>query len=632
LIIMRIVLSALLIVLWVASGHAAERITSFESRIRIETDGSLLVTEAITVIAEGRDIRRGIYRDFPTDYRTDDGETVRVGFDVEGVTRDGKTESWHTERLDNGVRVYMGRPDRFVRKGEHRYVLTYRTTGQIGYFEGEDELYWNVIGNGWIFPIAKVRAIVELPQGADPIDVAFYTGPKGAEGQDASVYRNGPGNLVFETTRTLAPREGLTVAVSWPSGFVEKPSAGDHFLTALGGAGLVMRGVVGLFVVLGVSLAVWHHVGRDPDEGAIYPRYTPPPGFSPAAARFVHRMGFDRKGFAAALVSLAVKGAIRIEEEGGAFTLIKVGEGEKLSPGEAALMRVLFPVGDQSIVMEQKNHRTFKRAIKALEARLAMDYEKVYFLRNRLWLIPGVSASLLAVGWIALSLPDPGQVLFMTLWIAAWMAGGYGLLVRLGGTWAAVRSGHAMTSLKALGGMVVMLPFTAGILMALYQFKNIVPVPVMVIVAALFGTNVLFYELMKRPTRLGERVRNALEGFRLYLSVAEKDRLDRAHEPEQTPELFEKYLPYAMALDVETAWGAKFKGVLERASREAGYHPAWYVGTRGFRTDFSGFGASLSGALAGAIASSSTAPGSSRGSGGGGFSGGGGGGGGGGGW
>ena len=629
---MRLFLSVLLIFLPGLCGHAAERITSFESRISIETDGSLVVTEAITVIAEGRDIRRGIYRDFPTDYRTGDGDTVRVGFEVLKVTRDGKAEPYHTERLDNGVRVYMGRRDRFVAKGEHHYVLTYRTTGQVGYFKGEDELYWNVTGNGWIFPMDRVRAIVELPPGAEPIDVAYYTGPEGAQGQDASVYRNGPGDLVFETSRTLGPREGLTVAVSWPSGFVEKPSAGDRFLSALGGSGLILRGVIGFILVLGVSLVVWHRVGRDPDEGSVYPRYSPPPGFSPAAARFVHRMGFDRKGFAAALVSLAVKGAIRIEEEGGVFTLVKVGEGEKLSSGEKALMRVLFPAGDQSIVMEQKNHRTLKRAIKALEGRLSMDYEKVYFLRNRLWMIPGVAASLLAVGWIALSLPDPQAALFMTLWIVGWIAGGYGLLVRLGGTWAAARSGHPLTRLKALAGCAVLLPFTAGIFMALYQMKEAMPVPIMVIIAALFGVNVLFYELMKRPTRLGERVRNALEGFRLYLSVAEKDRLNRAHEAEQTPELFEKYLPYAMALNVETEWGAKFKNVLEQASHEANYHPAWYVGTRGFRTDFSGFGPSLSGALAGAVAASSTAPGSSRGSGGGGSAGGGGGGGGGGGW
>lgn len=629
---MRLALFALLVIFGAGGLEAAERITDFESRIEVEADGDLLVTEAITVTAEHRDIRRGIYRDFPTDYTTPEGRNVRVGFDVVRVTRNGESEPHHTERLANGVRIYMGQRNRYVPKGRQRYELTYRTSGQLGHFEGADELYWNVTGNAWKFPIDKARALVLLPEGADPIDLAYYTGPEGGQAKDATVYRAGSGHLMFETTRGLAPHEGLTIAVSWPAGFVARPTALDGWLGLLGGSDALVRGILGLALVLAVSFFVWHRVGRDPDGGAMYPRYTPPPGFSPAAARFVHRMGFDRKGFAAALVSLAVKGAIRIEEEGGKFTLVRVGEGEKLSPGEAAMLRVLLPTGTQSVVMEQDNHKIFRRAIKALEERLGTDYEKIYFLRNRLWLIPGVAASLLSAVWVALALPAPESALFMTLWIAGWIAGGYGLVARLGGTWAAARSGHPLTLLKALVGSAVLLPFTVGIVLALYQMRDAVPIPIMVIVAALFAVNVLFYELMKRPTRLGQKVRSAIEGFRHYLSVAEQDRLDRAHEPEQTPELFEKYLPYAMALGVETEWGNKFKSVLERASLEDTYHPRWYVGTRGLGTDFSRFGASLSGGLAGAVAASATAPGSSRGSGGGGFSGGGGGGGGGGGW
>jgi uncharacterized membrane protein len=124
-----------------------------------------------------------------------------------------------------------------------------------------------------------------------------------------------------------------------------------------------------------------------------------------------------------------------------------------------------------------------------------------------------------------------------------------------------------------------------------------------------------------------------IEGFKLYLSIAEKERFAMLNPPDKTPELFEKYLPYALALDVENQWNEQFAGVLVKATAEDGrYHPAWYQGRHSMSNDITGFATTLSSSFTSAISSSSTAPGSSSGSGGGGSSGGGGGGGGGGGW
>jgi uncharacterized membrane protein len=144
--------------------------------------------------------------------------------------------------------------------------------------------------------------------------------------------------------------------------------------------------------------------------------------------------------------------------------------------------------------------------------------------------------------------------------------------------------------------------------------------------------NALFHHLLKAPTLSGRRLMDEIEGFRLYLSVAEQERLNILNPPEKTPELFEKYLPYALALDVEHEWSEQFASVLAAVASDGGYRPSWYTG-RSWRTrDMSGFASSLGKSFTGAISSASTAPGSSSGSGGGGSSGGGGGGGGGGGW
>ena len=125
--------------------HADERILSYDSTITVNRDGTLEVSEAISVRAEGKNIRRGIYRDFPTTYPRAGGGKVVVGFDFQSATRDGKKEPWHTENLSNGVRVYLGSASRTVPRGEHTYVLVYRTDRQMGYFADHDELYLSLI-------------------------------------------------------------------------------------------------------------------------------------------------------------------------------------------------------------------------------------------------------------------------------------------------------------------------------------------------------------------------------------------------------------------------------------------------------------------------------------------------------
>ncbi len=154
-----------------------------------------------------------------------------------------------------------------------------------------------------------------------------------------------------------------------------------------------------------------------------------------------------------------------------------------------------------------------------------------------------------------------------------------------------------------------------------------------VILLIFIFVNWLFYELMKAPTRLGRKLLDEVEGFREYLVVAETDELRFKNPPEKTPQLFERYLPYALALDVEDVWGEKFSEIIERARRDGSYRqPNWYRGTRWQSHSAGAFGSSLGSSLSSTVSSSSTAPGSSSGSGGGGSSGGGGGGGGGGGW
>jgi len=604
--------------LWSLAAPAAERIVSFDADITVHGDATMTVVETITVVAEGKDIKRGIYRDFPTDYRDAYGNRYNVAFDVMSVRRNGYSESWFTEKLGNGVRLYIGERDRFVERGEHSYEITYRTNRQLGYFNRYDELYWNVTGNGWGFPIRSVTARVQLPSGINAADMSVeaYTGYFGAKGEDYYAEVTGDSSAYWETTRQLNSKEGLTIVVTWPKGMVYEPSAAERFgLLLRDNAGLLIA-VCGLALMLSWLLWAWHTFGRDPDEGPVFPHYEPPERLSPGACRYVMNMAHDNQCVTAAVLSLAVKGYITIHQgaeeaikaAGGATTiadavgelspmqrkllgpLISMAQGRidaaykdtyvlkkneltgddaQLGPGEKALLKKLFADGDY-LLLTNKNHKGVAAAIKAHKKSLKRFYQAGHFLTNTGMLLPAIviaivtGAMLIAVGQISLSV-------------------------------------------VAVVGLA----------------------PVMLI---------LFATLLKAPTPLGRKVMDQVEGFKQYLAVAEPDEIASltglaGPMPAQTPELYERYMPFALAFDMEQPWAEQFEQMFMRIATEQGqsYRPRWYSGNRPIHS-FSDFSTDLAGSFSSAISSSSTPPGSSSGSGGGGFSGGGGGGGGGGGW
>jgi len=160
---------------------ADERILSYQSNIEIFTDGDMQVEDNIRVRVENNIIKRGIYRDFPTRYKDKLGNNYHVKFDVIRVLRDGQSEPFHTKAQNNGVRLYVGSKNYQLPVGEYEYTIVYRTNRQLGFFENHDELYWNVTGNGWVFPIDKVEVKVILPQNipTDSLKLEAYTGAYG---------------------------------------------------------------------------------------------------------------------------------------------------------------------------------------------------------------------------------------------------------------------------------------------------------------------------------------------------------------------------------------------------------------------------------------------------------------------
>jgi len=628
-----------------SQNYSEERILFFDSDIVINEDASMNVTETIKVHSEGEQIKRGIYRDFPTRYKDKYGNNVIIKFELLDVLRDGAAESYYTESLTNGIRIYLGKSDHFLDRGDYIYSIKYKTDRQIGFFESHDELYWNVTGNGWDFFIVAVSASIYFPAEipVSQIRSDAFTGYQGSAENYFRVSDKTSKYIQFETTHPLLPKQGLTVVVMFPKGVVTEPATEDKLLYFVEDNTPVIAGLTGLIILLVYYIAVWFGYGVDPKKGIIIPLFEPPDNLSPAAVRFIAEMGFDNKAYTASVLSIAVKGHLKIEEDNGEYSLIKTGNPKnELSDDEIKLLaKLIFSPGisktdsrpRQALELQQKNQSTIRNSISELKKALKNKYEKVFFITNRRYFIIGLLISLLTV--ISLAVIGNGEQAFAIIWLSGWSAGVAVLLFAVFKSWRGVIQ-NGRVRFTSIGGAIFItlfsIPFVIGELAGFYFLSEFASPLLVLIVGIIVLSNIVFYHLLKAPTHLGRILMNKIEGFKMYLSTAEEERIELFRSPEKTPELFDRFLPYALALNVENKWAARFTGIISDAGAgKPDYSPIWYSGAAWSTLGAVGFVSSLGSSFSGTISSSSTAPGSSSG-GSGGSSGGGGGGGGGGGW
>lgn len=640
-----------------AQTPSTERITSFDSQVTMSRSGEVEVTETITVIARGDQIRRGIFRDFPTQRGQQWYGPYRVSFDILDVSRDGQPESWFVERGGYATRLYIGDNNRILRPGTYTYKITYRTDRQVGFFADRDELIWNVTGNFWAFPIDRATATIIPPGGASITSTTAYTGAFGASEKAARVGGTAGGYATAETTDVLKPREGLTVTVTLPPGSVRPPDVAQSIAYLWRDAAPVWLGLLGLLVVVTYYGVVWTAYGKDPDSDTIIPRYNPPHGVGPAACRYILSMGWDAKGFTAAIVNLAAKGFVTITEfEKDKFKLTRTANSAKeakLTPGETAVALKLF--GDKlwtSFVFRAEHHAIADSARKSLKRSLKEDFENIYFYENKSLLTVGATLSALALAAMA-AVNESG--LAMGAFALALSMLAFALYPFLIGAWTGWKRGEGGV-ISLSGGVAVVIVIASqvvGVLLEdLVDWLSSVALAEIALIVSVIAVNILFYHLLKAPSLLGRKVMDHIEGFRHYLKVAEKDRLNFHNPPDVTPEIFERYLPFAIALDVENEWGTQFDLALGRVGGQTWsenqdrntYEPTWFHSSYRGWTSPRSFAMDFSPTFSKSVVSSLSPPGSTRGGGiggggfsgggfsGGGFSGGGGGGGGGGGW
>ncbi|ODS96651.1 MAG: hypothetical protein ABS56_12065 [Lautropia sp. SCN 69-89] len=652
-----------------APARAEEAIERFDSTIEVRTDGDLAVTETIVVHAEGLQIRRGIYRDFPLRFRDAEGRLREVGFELVEVMRDGRPEPHFTRRNDRGVRIYAGSEDMLLQPGRHTYRISYVTSRQLRHFPDHVELYWNVTGNEWAFPIREATATIRLPGNAPPVRWTAYTGRFGERGGDFRAGLQADGALGFASTRTLQPGEGLTVVAELPAGVVAAPSRTQQVGYAMLDYRRYLLAGLGMLGVFAFYLIAWRAVGRDPPKGTIIPLFHPPAGISPALAAYIRNWGWKGgwREFTAAAVSLAVKGLVVIDDRGGTLTLKRVVAGADAQRAGAAAAgsdatvesTAALPAGERALLawvdaragtarIERASGESLVSALARFKTAIEKDNRGRFFRRNLGYFAAGIALTALAVGTILrFGYVDDDEIgLLVGVVVAGVFVGGF-----LVGT---VRSLLKARSLRTIipaaihaavilfiGSMLTTMLLQSGASLDGFRRTALDVLAERGFPLALVGgfalLNGLFYYLLRAPTAAGRPVMDQIEGLELYLRTAESARMNMAGAPELTTAHFERLLPYAIALEAEKPWSEAFEAAFARAHPgedvQDAYRPAWHGGTR---WSGHGFGSSVAGAVAAAeasFASATPAPSSSSsGFGGGGGSGGGGGGGGGGGW
>ena len=446
--------------------------------------------------------------------------------------------------------------------------VVYTVSNGLRFFEDYDELYWNVTGDEWEVPIRRATAEVFLPDGVTGLRAAAFTGGYGSR-QSAATVEEVPGGFRFETTQALSFKEGLTVAVGWDPGVVARPTWWEHLGRFIWANWPLVLPVLSLFGMW----KLWSVRGKDPALRPIVPQYEPPKGMAPAEVGTLIDNSPDMRDITATIVDLAVRGFLRIEErepEGllkafkkndYRFVLLKQErEWSDLHEHEIELLEGLFKSGD-TVLLSDLQHQFYK-VIPRIKSGIFSRLMDARYYDHR---------------------PDK--------MLAGWLVFGI-LVIGLG-----VPAGGALA--KAL----TMSPASSMLGVALSG------VPI-----------VIFGIFMPARTVQGTRKLEEVLGFQEFLDKVESDRFKRMIE---SPEQFEAYLPYAMALQVDEQWAKAFEGMYAE-----GASPHWYVGTRpGFHFRPGLFVANLNTMTKAAATTMASQPrssgGSSFGGGGGGFSGGG---------
>jgi predicted membrane protein DUF2207 len=544
-------------------------ITFFRADVTVRPDATLEVREEIVVKDATAYYKRGFARAMPIDsddrwdrrfvgqYQRDNG--IRV--EILEVSKNGVAVTYkHGEGYGYPL-LEIGEENVPLPGGEHRYVIRYTVSGTVRSGRGRDALYWNANGHGHVAPIAESILSIHLPAGVEDSDVlearVAGRGVSSPRQADTELERvDGEANTVTYRATNVRPRQSLSLAVSWPAGYIHAPKY--PWLTR----GRWLLGVPATLFLF--YLVAWLKIGPEPEPGAVVTRYEPPEGLSAAAVRYIVTTGSDGRSFAAVIAALAESGCLRVERRDGNYKLSRMMSDRateaKLAPEEQCVLKMLFEDGPEielTPAMDQRNSAQNSRYVAAIQRELNQRLEGLYLTKHAGVVAFGVLGTIVSALALAATAQgrDTSGVMFLTMWALF-----VGMLIGMIFVMAFLPACKA--ALVAHGGWLKLLPglgalgaFGAVIVYALRQLAEGVSPTFSFTIAALILINVVWGPQLKRRTEKGREVLDQIAGFRLFLEKVEQDRLEKLNPADEQLQLTDAHLPYAIALEVREAWG-----------------------------------------------------------------------------
>lgn len=549
-----------------APDDDAPAILSRETNIYVHYDGSLDVSETTRVNAA---TPAGFRRDLVFPGRHTGVKDVFVM----SADENDRTINADVTPLGDGVRITV-HPTR--RTGPREFRLEYRVLyGVTGHFG--NTLYWPMTVDSNRLPVQHASLRVTLPEEAPSDQIHAQVKLDGAEPADPAGDNPVSGTHVsLVWPQGVAPGHTLAAVITYPEVSDSSPAT------------LVLRGPAWLFSgpLWLAMLALYYLAAKFFFTGGgrgkpLIAEYGPPAGWSAGATRLLWHGAWDRKCFAAGLLGIAAKGGLSLDKQAdGSWVATRTGPDliPALTADENSLRSALFAFGraapfsdinaDSISVAELKYRRT-------LENRCA---------RER----PMDPAWLLVPGWL-IALPGAvlmffgadGRFAIVAEIFLPTLIGGVAMAILLGfiPKWIlrAIRTQAILAAVICAAGMLAGAPradWLAGAVL-------------------LAGQVIAGWWLPRQPPRDTPLLRQ-IHGFRWYLGTAEQQDMDARYKPSLHPELQTSLLPYAMALDVEVAWNARFARDVAKSTRQADFVASLNPGHDGAALDLLAFAEAMS--------------------------------------
>jgi len=493
-------------------------VKDFNEQVTVNPDGTIEVTEIIDVRFVGA--YHGIFRTIPVEYETPQRLNYSLLLEPLSVTDDdARPLKYEQTRQGRYLRFKITVPN--AENATRTVILRYRILNALRFFEDHDELYWNVTGDEWEVPIESASAHIELPAGATGIRAVAYTGVFGSRAQDARVQING-NKVEIQTNHPLGFHEGLTAVVGWDKGFVHEPGAGARVL-------FFLRSNWPLFIPIGaffIMFWLWWTRGRDPEKDAVTVQYEPPDKLTPGECGTLVDNEAAMRDITATLVDLAVKGYLTIEQKDEEHLL-------GLSHSKEYIFHLKQPAAQWSNVRPHEREMLSALFDDGANTDVKMSDLQNHFYTHLPTIRDRIFDALMTDGYY-LHRPDTVR--------QAYVGAGFviGILIFVFGNMLATATGVARLTWVIAG-------IATGAVICIFGW------------------------FMPARTLSGARTYARVLGFENFLGRVESDRIERL---EKTPELFEKFLPYAMALHVEKKWVQAFAGIAMQP-------PQWYQGPYG---------------------------------------------------